>query len=105
MNKLYIFLLSFLLTACGSYQSVTQSEEAAFIQFMGKPQLLELSIDGAVFGKLGSDFESFNLNGETATRIQLSPGSHEIKLSREGKTIIHRKIYLSEGNIFEVNLP
>jgi len=105
MNKLYTFLLPFLLTACGTYQSVTQSEEAAYIQFMGKPQLLELSIDGKASGNLRTDFESFNLNGETATRIQLTPGSHEIELRRDGNTIIHRKIYVSEGNIFEINLP
>jgi len=105
MNKLYIVLLSILLASCGSYQTTTQSDEIAYLQFIGDPQLETLTIDGKLSGTLGSDLESFDLNGNTATRIQILPGKHEFTLSKSGEVIMHRKIYVSGGNVFEVILP
>ena len=64
-----------------------------------------LTIDGHQVGVLGESLESFDLNGRTATRIQILPGTHEITLTRAGKMIMHRKIYVSDGHDFEVVLP
>ena len=105
MKRLSISLAFVLLVGCGSYQTVTQSDGLAYIQFVGGTQDETLLIDGQTSGTLGVDLESFDLNGVIVTKIQLPPGTHEVELSRSGETIVHRKIYVSEGNIFEVIIP
>lgn len=94
-----------LLSACGSYQSTTQVDNVAYIQFSGETNKEQVSIDGQPVGTLGDDLESFDVNGKTVTRIQVQPGTHDVVVTRDGKQIIKRKIYISDGNSAEVNLP
>lgn len=94
-----------LLSACGSYQSSTQVDSVSYIQFSGETNKELVSIDGQSVGTLGADLESFDVNGKTVTRIQVQPGTHEVVVTRDGKEIIKRKIYISDGNSAEVNLP
>jgi hypothetical protein len=94
-----------LLGACGSYRSTTQVDGVSFIEISGLPHGEQVMIDGQPVGTLGDDLKSFDLNGRTVTRIEVPPGTHEVVIEREGKIIVKRKIYLSDGNNAEVNLP
>jgi hypothetical protein len=49
--------------------------------------------------------ESFSLNGETATQFSVGSGTHVVELRKGGQTLVKRKIYVSNGNVFEVRIP
>lgn len=98
------FLLVSLLSACGTYQSTTQTDKASYIQLSGNSKGVSIAIDGKQIGTL-SDFEPFDLEGTEVTRFEVSTGTHEIEAFRDGITIVKRKIFVAEGNVFEVRLP
>lgn len=97
--------LTAMLSACGSYQSTTQVDSVSYIQFSGEPNKEQVRIDGQHAGTLGEDLETFDANGKTVTRVQVQPGTHDVVVTRDGKEIVKRKIYISDGNSAEVNLP
>lgn len=104
MKAITIVILATLLSACGSYQTTVQSEPATYIQFVGEAAGQSFSLNGQDQGKL-SALKSFNENGRELTRIEVPAGTHTLEVIDAGKTLIKRKIYVSEGNAFEVQLP
>lgn len=104
MKALITLILATLLSACGSYQTSAQSEPASYIQFVGEAEQQTFSLNGKDQGKL-SALKSFNENGRELTRIEVPAGTHTLEVMDAGKTLIKRKIYVSEGNAFEVQLP
>ena len=103
--KLFILSLALLLVSCGSFKSQTQVDNYSYLQIVGEVDGEELSIDGRGGIVLGDTTESFDLNGKTVTKIRVEKGKHTMKISRNGKLIVNRVFYVSEGNIFEVELP
>lgn len=99
-----VFILVTLLSACGTYQATTQTDDSSYIQVSGDSKNVEIIIDGKNLGRL-DNFDTFNLDGIDVTRFELAPGVHEISALRAGKTILKRKIFVTEGNVFEVRLP
>ena len=103
------FILSMLLllsvSACGSFNSVTQLEEQTYLQLAGNVDNVILTLDDGSPVQLGGAVESFNLNGKTITKFKVKPGQHVIKLERHGQLLVHRKIFVSEGNSAEINIP
>ncbi len=97
-----IFIIT--LNGCGSYSSVNQTDDGTYLLLIGEPQSGLLTIDGGEPLALGSDTKSFNLNGQTVTKIAIRPGTHNILLQSNGQTTINRKFFVSEGNSFEVKL-
>jgi hypothetical protein len=93
-----------LLSACGTYQASTQTDNSSYIQLSGDTSKVEIIIDGNNIGKL-DNFQKFNLEGGEVTRFELEPGVHVVEALRSGKTILKRKIFITEGNVFEVRLP
>ncbi len=104
MKALLVLFCVLLLSACGGFQQTVQTDDHAYLQLIGKPDGELLYIDNRRPLVLGTDTTSFNLNGKTATKISIGPGSHELRIVRGDTTIIHRKFYVSSGNVFEVNL-
>lgn len=101
---LFAFVFPFL-GGCGTYQATTQVDDTAYVQIMGKPNAETVELDGQSVGVLGQQLKSFYLNGQTATKIQVTKGTHTIKILRDGKTLVYRTFFVSSGNVFEVNLP
>lgn len=92
------------LSACSSqYQQTTQVDDHAVIQFVGPLDGYALSIDGQAIPL--TNVESFTLNGEMATQFSVASGTHVVELSKGGQTMVRRKIYVSNGHVFEVRLP
>ncbi len=105
MKLILALFTSLLLTACGTYQANTQVDDSAYLQIMGEPNAEVVELDGQSIGTLGDQLKSFDLNGRTATKIQVPQGTHKIKIIRNGKAVIYREFYVSSGNVFEVSLP
>ena len=105
MKYLLVVSSLLLLAACGSFTSVTQTEEGTFLQLIGNRSGVVLVIDDKSQLNLEADTKSFDLNGKIATKIVVSPGQHRIKIKRGGSLLVDRSIYVSEGNVFEVMIP
>jgi len=99
-----IFISSLVLSACGTYQETVQVSDKAYLLIIGQPQGCETNIDNNAPLALEKDTKSFDLNGRTATKIEIPIGAHEVKITCNGQLRVHRKFYVSNGNSFEVNL-
>lgn len=105
MKKIIISVAVLLLSACGSFKSITQTEELTYLQLVGERSGIVLMLDETTQLDLEKDTQSFDLNGKTVTKIVIKPGQHRVTLMRSGNTIVDRKFYVSEGNGFEVTIP
>lgn len=105
MKKLLVLIGTVLaLTACGSFQQTVQVDDKAYLLIIGEPSGSIVTIDSSEPLELGKDTVSFDLNGQTATKIEISIGSHTVKITKNGNIKVNRKFYVSTGNSFEVKL-
>ena len=105
MKKLLlIFISGLMLSACGTYQETVQVDDKAYLLIIGEPQGCETTLDNATLLVLEKDTKAFDLNGRTATKIEIPRGTHEVKITCNGQLRVHRKFYVTNGNSFEVNL-
>lgn len=104
LKALALVCMTIALTACGSFKTVTQTEETTYLQLVGDPRNAVLTLNEATQVDL-SAMESFDLNGKQVTKIAIPAGQHRISISRNGTLLVDRKIYVSEGNAFEITLP
>lgn len=105
MKKL-LFVLGIVLTlaACGSYQQTVQVDDKAYLLIIGESNGSKVTIDNGKPLELGKDTTSFNLNGQTVTKIEISIGTHTVQITQNGILRVNRKFYVSSGNSFEVKL-
>lgn len=101
---LFIIGLALTLIACGSFQQTTQVDDKAYLLIIGEPTGSIVTIDNGPPMELGKDTSSFELNGVTATKIEISIGTHTVKITKNGDIQVNRKFYVSTGNSFEVKL-
>jgi len=104
--KILLTILSIILalTACGSYQETVQIDDKSYLLIIGDPSDSVVIIDDGKPLELGKDTVSFDLNGVTATKIEITIGSHTVKIIKNGKIKVNRKFYVSTGNSFKVSL-
>ncbi|GAA0859723.1 hypothetical protein [Aliiglaciecola litoralis] len=105
MKFLSLLLLVFMTVGCQSnYQTVTQADDSiAYVQLSGNFWGTELIIDdNAPIVITEGKLETFKLDGKEVIKFELGTGSHRIKVLRAGKLVVDRKIYVSDGNTFEV---
>jgi len=105
MKKLlFIVVALFMVTGCGTYRESVQVDDKAYLLLIGEPDGNIVTIDDSKPIELGKDTTSFNLNGKTATKIEVSIGSHIVKVTKAGVLTVNRKFYVSTGTSFEVQL-
>lgn len=105
MKKLFV-LFGFVLTlaACGSFEQTVQVQDKAYLLIIGDPSDSVVTIDNGKPLVLEKDTTSFDLNGQIATKIEISIGTHTVKITKNGDLKVNRKFYVSNGNSFEVRL-
>lgn len=105
MKKLLLVLgMVITLVSCGSYQQTVQVDDKSYLLILGDSSGSILTIDNGKPINLGVDTISFDLNGKTAIKIQIKIGTHILKIVKNGEVKVHRKIYVSNGNSFEVEM-
>ncbi|MDT8384492.1 MAG: hypothetical protein RRB22_08760 [Gammaproteobacteria bacterium] len=107
MKKLIVLIsimLMLALSACGSFEQTTQVSDKAYLLIIGEPAGNVVTIDDGKPLELEKDTVSFDINGQTATKIEISIGNHSVKITKNGELKAHRKFYVSNGNSFEVRL-
>ena len=106
MKKILLLFASlFLLTGCGTYSQSVQVDDKAYLLLIGEPVGYFATIDDGKKIDLANDVRSFNLNGKKAIKIQVSIGSHNLKITNKaGDLTVNRNFYVSTGISFEVQL-
>lgn len=105
MKKLFLIVVAlFMVTGCGTYRDAVQVDDKAYLLLIGDPAGNIVTIDDGKPIELGKDTTSYYLNGKTATKIEVSTGSHTVKITKAGKLTVNRKFYVSTGTSFEVQL-
>lgn len=102
---LMLFILA-TLSACGGKNfTVNQVESHAYLLIKGESKKEQVFIDSSSPLILGIDTKEYELDdGVKASKIQISEGTHNLKIIRNNKVIIQRNFYVTPGNSFEVNL-
>ena len=88
------------LVACNSKSSGSLTREpVSFITIGGVDSPVVVQID---------ESESINLTPREKNRsinLQLKPGKHQIRITRDGLTVVDRVVLLSDQQTMEINLP
>jgi len=103
-NLLFIILTLVLISSCSTYRQSVQVDDKAYLLLIGEPDGNIITIDNGKKINLSEETVSFDLNGKIATKIQISTGSHTLKIMKKGILKVNRKFYVSAGNSFEVQL-
>lgn len=106
--KLWICaIFTLLLTACSTqYQAVTQVDDQAWLQLSGNFVGATLQLDNQpVIALTGGQVSTFELDGKTVAKFEITTGSHQIQIVRDGMLLVKRTLYVSNGNIIEVKVP
>ncbi|NOR42349.1 MAG: hypothetical protein GQ572_03360 [Gammaproteobacteria bacterium] len=105
MKKLLIIIMAlFMLTSCGTYRQSVLVDDKAYLLLIGDPMNNVVTIDNNKPIDLAQETTSYDLNGKTATKIEVSIGSHTVKITKGGVLTVNRKFYVSTGTSFEVQL-
>jgi hypothetical protein len=106
MKHIFLTLLCIVsLAGCHTYQSVTQTESGSFIQLKGQYSNAELVVDGQAPIVLDSTQKTFKSNGVNVMKFAVSQGTHHIQITKAGHAVVDRKIFVTEGNTFEIIVP
>ena len=105
MKNIFLVVLAlFMVTGCGSYKQTVQVDDIAYLLLIGETKGNIVTIDDGKPIDLRQDTKSYNLDGKTATKIEVSIGSHTLKVTKDGVLTVNRKFYVSTGTSFEVKL-
>jgi len=93
-----------MITGCGKYSQTVQVPDNAYLLLIGIPDGHVVTLDNNKPIDLENETTSFGLNGKSAIKIQISTGTHSLKVTKNGVLTINRKFYVSTGSSFEVEL-
>lgn len=91
------FALVWGLFACGYREGVENSDQRAYLYFTGYTKQVEVVVDDVPF-QLGKQVTSND-------RYQIQPGEHLVEVKHEGRTIVRRQIYVTDGAAKEIQIP
>lgn len=104
MKKLITCIFILMLAGCSSsFNQVKQVDDQAYLQLSGDLTGATMYLDGQQIDIANSD--SFKLDGAIVTKFAINSGTHLLEIKKQNSTVVKRKIYVTNGNVFEVNVP
>ncbi|MBU2883885.1 hypothetical protein KO525_05075 [Psychrosphaera sp. B3R10] len=104
MKKLILVTFMFIISACTSVQYTNQPVDQAYVQlegnFIGATIIL-----GQTITNIDAKTKTFELNGKTVAKFPIAIGSHELKVLRNGKLVINKNIFVTQGQTVDVIIP
>jgi len=106
LKGIVFVLFSFLMLGCtSSYESVTQVDDTkAFILLTGNFENASLQINTNSPITLADSIETFMLDGKKVAKFEVTAGTNTVKVFKNGALVVNRKLYVTNGNSFEVNV-
>lgn len=103
-----LILVTLALSACTSgYRSVTQTaDDGAYIRLSGNFMGTVMTInDEAPLQLTERHIRTFQLDNERVALIEVDSGRQQLRITRDGTTLVHRELYVSDGNTVAVRVP
>jgi len=106
MRRFLIVFVLMSVAGCADIQKqVGAPENQGGIIFYGNLKNAEVSIGAIHIPDLGREKGRFKLHDTSAIQYSLDPGTYQIKITRSGRLLVNRKLFLSDGQMLEVNVP
>ena len=87
--------LVLLISGCGSKAGVKSEAQKSYLYFSGQTKGVVVSIDKG---------EGFSVKAGQNNQYGVKPGKHLVEVSRDGKLIVKREIYLGDGIAKEIEV-
>lgn len=104
-----LFVLAFCMSACGFKEGVVMPDKKSYLWFAGKSDGVTMMIDDQPPFDLGSsyhvDSQGNNKSKATPVHFEVDPGTHTIKLMRNGQLILERTLLLGNHMATEIEIP
>jgi hypothetical protein len=106
LKGIIFVLFSVLMLGCtSSYESVTQVDDTkAFVLLTGNFENASLQINTNSPITLTDNIETFMLDGKKVAKFEVTAGTNTVKVFKNGALVVNRKLYVTNGNSFEVNV-
>jgi hypothetical protein len=102
---LVLFAAALMLAGCGvGSQTVVsgKADEAAVVFFSDQSYSIDVTVDGRTYRVdtvKDSEFKAKrNIKKTTQNMIYLTPGQHDVNVTRNGRTVTSQKIFVSAGD-------
>lgn len=107
LKTLYIAFAVLFLAACSTnYSSSKQVADQAFLMLTGEFDGAVLVVDKQAPVALdSSQISRYKEQGKEVIKFEISVGEHEVSITKNGQLVVHRKIFVSNGNSLEVIIP
>ena len=96
MKKFFIITLIVFLSSCAYNSGVIQKDNISYLKLVGKLQNISLQIDDGAITQLNEI--------SIDTVYEIKPGVHIIKVRRDSKLVIERKLYFGNQITREVKV-
>ncbi|MFT6898583.1 MAG: hypothetical protein ACJA13_003007 [Paraglaciecola sp.] len=104
MKLIMTCLFAIILSGCSTnFSEVKQLDDKAFLQLTGDFENGVLIIDDKKIDL--TQVDTFTLDGQKVAKFAVQTGTHIIEVLKQEKTVLKRKIYVTNGNVFEVIVP
>ena len=104
LKHLFTILMFTLVTACSSTTYSTQESEEAYLQLQGDFLNSVLLVDEQQVN-VDENTKQYELNGRLVADFPVSIGSHLVVVYKGGKAVFSKKIFVAQGQTFEVVVP
>lgn len=107
IKRLFMVCGLLLLAACTThYASTTEVDDQAFLRLTGNFEQALMQVDSQPVIALDSqDVSRYDDHGEQIIKFEIPVGKHEVKVTRNGQLVVHRVMFVTNGNSFEVRIP
>jgi len=83
------------ISGCGYKEGVATAAQKSYIYFSGNTSSVEVSIDGG---------EKFDVEEGQTNQYGVKPGKHLVEVYKDGKLIIKRELFISDGVAKEIEV-
>ncbi|WP_115717786.1 hypothetical protein [Gallaecimonas mangrovi] len=107
MKKILMVAIAMVLSACSThFSTTTQVDDKAYLLLTGNINGATLIIDEQPDINLdSSNIRRYTEGDETVVKFAVNVGNHLVEITKAGKVLVKRKIYVTNGNSFEVRVP
>ena len=83
------------ISGCGYKEGVATAAQKSYLYFSGNASDIQVSLDGG---------EKFSVKAGQTSQYGVTPGKHLVEVYRDGKIIIKREVFLSDGVAKEIEV-
>lgn len=106
MKRLGILMAVLVLTVgCARQAGIMQPDAESALLLTGNIRGSVLVLNGNRIGQIDQVAEVFDYKDGKGVQFAVDPGTHEVEVSKDGRLLVNRKLYLNDQQTMEVVVP